>query len=118
MLRPQFEAMRARLITLRTSRTVLRLLSALFAVVAIACSHSQGDGETCQSNRDCEDGLICLPPIAERSVCGRPEDVDLADGGDDAGDPDLPPDDAGRGDAGDEPSDQDAGDEPSDMDAG
>jgi hypothetical protein len=115
MLRPQFEAMRARLIT--PPLTLLQLLSALLAVVAIACS--QGDGETCQTNRDCESGLICVRTRnVERSVCSSPDDVETDAGSDDAGEPDLPPDDAGPDDAGAEPSDQDAGDEPADVDAG
>jgi hypothetical protein len=128
--------MRARFITPQSSRPVFQVLVAfgiapalrrgalalLLAVLAIACS--QGDGEPCQEDRDCEDGLICLPARgAERSVCGTADEVELDAGGDGGGDPDLPPDDAGRGDAGpddggDEPSDLDAGDEPSDVDAG
>lgn len=122
MLRPQFEAMPALSILSCVLRRPLRPLSALVAVLLLACS--QGDGETCQDTRDCEDGLICLPAgRSERSVCGTRDEADAGGGGGDEGEPELPPDDAGADDAGpddagDQPSEQDAGDEPADLDAG
>jgi hypothetical protein len=103
----------------------LRIVCALAAVVLLACS--QGEGEPCQSNRDCDDGLVCVIAAgSDRSVCRLPEDVDAGTGNTDAGDPDLPEDeDAGsdpdRPDASNEDAaseSPDAGDDPADVDAG
>jgi hypothetical protein len=104
----------------------LPLVCAVAAALLLACS--QGEGETCQHPRDCDDGLVCVT-IEEgsvRSVCRSPEDVDAGAGEPDVGDPDLPEDedaggetdrpDASAEDAGDPPAD--AGDEPADVDAG
>lgn len=101
----------------------LRILCALVAVVLLACS--QGEGETCQTDRDCDDGLLCVKAASSpRSVCRSPEDIEPDAGGVDAGEPDLPDDE----DAGGEPehpdasdpdaSDDDASGEPADEDAG
>ena len=104
----------------------LPFMCALAAALLLACS--QGEGETCQSPRDCDDGLVCVMTAAgsDRSVCRSPEDVDAGAGEPDAGDPELPEDedagsepdrpDASDEDAGDPPVD--AGDEPADVDAG
>ena len=118
--------MNALLIMQTAPRRSRRALAALLAVLLLACS--QGDGEPCQENRDCEDGLICLPARdSDRSVCGTPDEVDAGGGAAGSGDPELPPDDAGTSDAGSsdagagdagDPSDQDAGDDPADLDAG
>lgn len=103
----------------------LRIVCALVAVALFACS--QGEGEPCQSNRDCDDGLVCvLAASSPRSVCRSPADIEPDTEDLDAAEPDLPDDeDAGgrpstpdasepdaaepEGDAAAEPPDDDAG---------
>jgi hypothetical protein len=108
----------------------LRLMCSFVAVALLACS--QGEGETCQSDRDCDDGLKCvLAARSDRSVCRSPEDVELDAGDVDAAEPELPDEDAGdepdppdaSDDAGAAPIDAgdaavDAGEQPVDEDAG
>ena len=55
-----------------------------------ACTHSEG--EVCQSDRDCDDGLVCTPDEFERGFCQDPDDVDKTPPEVDAGEPDLGPD--------------------------
>jgi hypothetical protein len=108
----------------------LRLLCSFVAVALLACT--QGEGETCQNNRDCDDGLVCVETAgSDRSVCRSPEDIELDAGDVDAAEPELPDEDAGdepdrpdaSDDAGGAPVDAgdaavDAGEQPVDEDAG
>lgn len=100
----------------------MRLFLVLVAsVLLVACT--QSEGEVCQSDRDCDDGLVCTPDEDDRGFCQDPADVDKTPPAEDASEPDLRPDpdasmdgavDAGK-DAGDDagfdggPSDDDAG---------
>jgi hypothetical protein len=91
----------------------IAIVSGLIAIVLLACA--QGEGEPCQINRDCDDGLVCVFAAgSERSVCRSPNDIEDDAGTPDAGDPVLPEDE----DAGQEPApEEDAGGE-SEEDAG
>lgn len=93
----------------------VRLLCALAAGLLFACSQDEGD--PCQADRDCDDGLICrIAAGSERGTCADPNaDVIDMDGGmaPDAREPELPDDDAGL----EPPADEDAGESASD-DAG
>jgi hypothetical protein len=85
---------------LRGGTMSIRFACALAAVALAACT--QGEGETCQRDRDCDDGLVCVIATGSpRSVCRSPEDIEEVDAGADAGEPELPPDE--EEDAGIEP---------------
>jgi hypothetical protein len=95
----------------------IRIAGALVALTLLACS--QGEGESCQANRDCEDGLFCvLAANSPRGVCRSPEDIDEDMGAPDAGEPELPPDDDDAGSEPAPPDETDAGSEPAQEDAG
>jgi hypothetical protein len=79
-----------------TSRFISRstILSCLIALLAaaglLACT--QTEGETCQVNSDCEDGLVCSRESrADRGACIRRDDA-VDPMGDPEEDPELPPD--------------------------
>jgi hypothetical protein len=94
---------------MRTSRLISRsmilawLIAPCAAATLLACTQAEGD--TCQVNRDCEDGLVCRrEAAADRGVCVRQEAIDDDMQGSEE-DPELPPDepvDEPEGDAGSE----------------
>lgn len=79
------------------------LIAPCTAATLLACTQAEGD--TCQVNRDCEDGLVCRrEAAADRGVCVR-EDSAENPMGDESVDPELPPDEPPaepEGDAGSE----------------
>jgi hypothetical protein len=54
---------------MRMRLTILMLLAGLL----FACS--QGAGEVCQNDSDCDDGLVCAQEADERGFCQHPKDV-------------------------------------------
>jgi hypothetical protein len=103
MLRPHFEAMRT------MSQLSIRPLCALAVLLLVACS--QGEGEACQRNSDCDDGLICDITLDGRGTCqdpDRPGGGEMPDAAVDAAEPPLPDEDAGGLEPEPEP-DEDAG---------
>jgi len=93
---------------MRTSRFPSRskIVTSLIASIATsvllhACT--QAEGESCQINADCDDGLVCRREVsADRGVCVREDDNAGAvqDAGDNPLPPDMPEDDAGAATAG------------------
>jgi hypothetical protein len=83
------------------SKIVTSLIACIATSLLLACT--QGEGETCQINRDCEEGLVCRRETsADRGVCIREEDnvTETPDSGDPILPPDMPEDDAGAANAG------------------
>lgn len=61
--------------------------AAAWALWGIWAGCAQGEGEPCQVDNDCEDGLQCDPRNTVRAGrCVRPEDVGGGGEGDDDGD--------------------------------
>jgi hypothetical protein len=63
----------------------------LLASAALAAC-TQSENEVCQSNRDCDDGLVCTVEDDGRGFCQDPKDVDMRPPEVDSGEPDLGPD--------------------------
>jgi len=78
-------------------RFACKALAVLVLLVASGCEREEG--ESCQTKRDCADGLICANIASERGVCIRPEDIELDAGRMDASEPDITEDDGGQEDA-------------------
>lgn len=78
-------------------RFACKALAVLALFVAAGCSREEG--ESCQRNRDCDEGLICANIASERGVCIRPEDVKLDAGSMDASMDEIHEDDGGKEDA-------------------
>ena len=87
---------------MRSPRIASALVFTLVATSWLACS--QSEGEPCQSDGDCDDGLFCVrAQRSERGTCKVPSDIGgMEDAGPDAGaEPPLTPDE----DAGEPPPD-------------
>ncbi|RMH40446.1 MAG: hypothetical protein D6689_13800 [Deltaproteobacteria bacterium] len=104
----------------RTARSCALALSLVALAAAPACK--QGEGQRCEIDSDCEDGLICSPGPGGQSVCvpdtsgtpvdaapkpmpdasadAAPSDAAPPDAGVDAAPPDAAPPDAAPPDAG------------------
>ncbi len=66
------------------------LITSLAAVSLLACTQAEGD--TCQVNSDCGDGLVCSRESrADRGACIRRDEL-IDPMGDPDEDPELPPD--------------------------
>jgi hypothetical protein len=55
-------------------RTLISI--SIVGLLSLLASCKQGEGEVCQNNRDCDDGLICKAEVEERGFCRDPDDVD------------------------------------------
>ena len=87
--------------SLSRSKIVTSLIAGLATSVLLACT--QGEGETCQIDGDCEDGLVCRREVAaDRGVCIREEDNgnEMQESDDPELPPDVPEEDAGAPTAG------------------
>jgi len=62
------------------------------SVVGLFVGCTQGEGEVCQSDRDCDDGLVCTPDEDDRGFCQDPDDVDKTPPEMDASEAPLDPD--------------------------
>jgi hypothetical protein len=71
------------------------------SIVGLLSACKQGEGEVCQSNRDCDDGLICTNEENDRGFCQDPDDVDMTPDAEVSGESPLDPDDAGMDAGGD-----------------
>jgi hypothetical protein len=83
------------------SKIITSLIASLATSALLACT--QAEGETCQINEDCEDGLECRrESSADRGVCVRPEENgrETQETDDPVLPPDTPEDDAGAETAG------------------
>src|SRR5262245_12505968 len=55
----------------------LDLRIALLLVLGLGLAGcSQGEGESCQLDRDCEDGLECNQTEGSRGECAKPQDIE------------------------------------------
>ena len=83
----------------------------LFAAALLLAACTQGEDDPCQSDRDCDDGLVCTIEEDDRGFCQNPKDVEEKPNDQDAGEPKLRPDDAaidgGDGGASDASTDPD-----------
>jgi hypothetical protein len=88
------------------------------SIVGLLAGCTQGEGEVCQSVRDCDDGLVCTPDENDRGFCQDPDDVDKTPPQMDAGEVPLEPDPDASLDASPEPDASPEFDAASDDDAG
>lgn len=96
MLRPQFSMRPTRI---HCGSRLLLSIVALATCAWLGCA--QGEGETCQIDGDCDDGLRCLRGNDDRGMCvdegATPSTPDAGDAGEVPLEPD---DDAGQADSG------------------
>jgi hypothetical protein len=64
------------------------------SIVGLLAACTQGEGEVCQSIRDCDDGLVCTIEQEGRGFCQDPDDIEVTEPEMDASEPPLNPDDA------------------------
>ena len=85
------------------------------ALLLLLGACNQAEGDVCQEDRDCADGLVCTLDDADRGFCQDPADVDRSAPTGDTGDDDLNEDPEGPADAGSagrdaqSPAEEDAG---------
>ena len=63
----------------------LALCAASLALISLLAACSAGEGESCQNDRDCDDGLVCGQFDGPHSTCMKPDDSppdEMKDNGD------------------------------------
>lgn len=50
-------------------------LTILISLAGLLVACSQGAGEVCQNDSDCDDGLVCTQDADDRGFCQHPKDV-------------------------------------------
>ena len=69
----------------------MRTFVFIFIMTSLAAC-TQGEGEVCQSDRDCDDGLVCTLDEDDRGFCQDPDDVEVTPPDNNAGEGALDPD--------------------------
>lgn len=67
----------------RLARLALQAGAGVLLCSLLAFGCSQDEGESCQTNRDCADGLICAQFDGPHSTCMKPENAPPPDDDDD-----------------------------------